>query len=457
MEKGTTIKINAGGSLYFMAEKINEDNNWYLVTTGNKSELFSDVNRSLIIAITMAIVTLAIALLISLLIASTIVKPIVSVDTAVNGIASGNADLTKRLTTKAKDEVGSLVNGFNNFVEKLQNIMAQIQKENAELDKIETSLGISVDNASSSITEILASIESIDGQIQTQSDAVSQTSSAVAEIAENINSLEMMIQNQAGEVSNASSAVEQMIGNIGAVNSSVEKMANSFGKLEYTSKSGIEQQQLVAQKISEVASQSKSLQDANIAIASIANQTNLLAMNAAIEAAHAGEAGKGFAVVADEIRKLSETSTVQSKKIGSELKAIAGTIQNVVEASALSKESFNAVSLLITETDELVRQISAAMEEQQTGSKQILDSLKLMNDSTTEVKNAGQEMKIGNQTILKEVHNLQDTTQVIRSSMKEMHDGAKLMNNTSVTLSDISSQVRSTIRKIGDEIYQFKV
>ena len=234
-------------------------------------------------------------------------------------------------------------------------------------------------------------------------------------------------------------------------------MASSFEQLETSSTNGIEQQKLVDQQISEVAEQSKTLQDANLAIASIASQTNLLAMNAAIEAAHAGEAGKGFAVVADEIRKLSETSSSQSKRIGAELRLIVDTIKRVVDASAKSKESFNYVSTLITDTDELVRQIRAAMEEQQAGSKQILESLKLMNDSTSEVKTAGQEMKSGNQMILNEINNLQNTTLVIKESMSEMSAGAKEMNGTSASLSDISTKVHYSIQKIGNEINQFKV
>ena len=135
---------------------------------------------------------------------------------------------------------------------------------------------------------------------------------------------------------------------------------------------------------------------------------------------------------------------------------IVQTIKKVVEASTKSKESFDLVSNLISDTDDLVRTIRAAMEEQQEGSKQILESLQLMNNSTLEVKTAGQEMKTGNEMILSEIQNLQNTTLVIKESMTEMSAGAEDMNRTGAALSDITNKVRYSIKKIGAEIDQFK-
>ena len=450
------VQLDAGDGYYFAVRTIENTNGWTLVSVGYRKELFRELLININVIIAMSVISILFSLAIASIFAHRIVKPITKVDFAVNEIASGNADLTQRINVDSNDEIGSLEKGFNKFIEKLQNIISQIQGSKTELTAVEDNLVSSISEASSSITEIISNIESVGGQVGSQVSAVSQTSAAVTEIAENINSLELMIQNQSEGVSNASSAVEEMIGNIKAVNQSVEIMSQSFSQLEVTSRNGIDQQRFVDEQISEVSKQSKSLQDANTAIADIASQTNLLAMNAAIEAAHAGEYGKGFAVVADEIRKLSETSSDQSKKISAELHKIVDTINHVVEASAKSTESFGEVSSLIAETDSLVKQINSAMEEQQVGSRQILDSLSVMNNSTSEVKTASHEMKEGNEMILKEIQNLQNTTLVIKQSMNEMSIGAKHMNDTSSTLSNISAQVSDAISKIGQQIDLFK-
>ena len=401
--------------------------------------------------------TIIFSIIISAPFVKMLVKPLLFVKDSISEIASGNADLTKRIPITSHDEIGDVVKGFNSFVEKLQGIVTNLQNSKTQLISADNNLQVSTQEASSSITEIISNIESVNSQIRTQAGSVSETAGAVNQISSNIDSLEKMILSQAACVTQASAAVEQMIGNINSVNNSVGKMISSFKTLQEHSNEGSTTQNNANEKIIRIEEQSKMLQDANTAIANIAEQTNLLAMNAAIEAAHAGEAGKGFAVVADEIRKLSETSTDQSKTIGSELQKIQVTIQEVVDVSNETNTAFSSIAQSINETSQIIEQIQGAMEEQQVGSKQIIEALQSMNNSTSEVRSASQEMTEGNKHILSEVQKLQVATDTMKASIEEMHIGAERINATGAELSSISGQVADNINKIGSEIDLFKV
>ena len=452
-----SAKYNYNGVEYICAYEPIEGSEW-VATCSVPTADFKEKIVPLRIAVVIFVIVFAI---ISFIVVGFIVmrsiKPLNVVKDTIGEIASGNADLTKRISVDSKDEVGAVVVGFNTFVEKLQTIMSQLKASKMKLSDAGENLVASAEDTGASISEIIKNIESIHEQITNQGNSVTETAGAVNEIASNIDSLEKMIENQSSGIHEASAAVEEMIGNIRSVNSSVEKMASSFEDLSTSANSGAQIQIDVNEKIEKIKVQSETLQEANIAISAIAAQTNLLAMNAAIEAAHAGEAGKGFSVVADEIRKLSETSSAQSKTIGDELNSIRDSIDSVVAASSQSSKAFQDVASKINETDELVRQIKAAMEEQTQGSQQINDALHSMNDSTAEVKNASREMSEGNKQILSEVKNLQDATEVMKIKMDEMNVGARRINETGVVLSDISANMKDSIEKIGDEIDQFIV
>ena len=372
-------------------------------------------------------------------------------------IAQGKANLTNRISVKSKNEIGDVAESFNVFTEKLQDIISNMKQTKTALNSAGGKLNESTSETMAAITQISASIEEVGKNLSSQNGEVSKTASSVKHILGSISSLEELVASQAESVEGASSAVEQMIGNISEVNRSVEKMATSFTVLESDAQTGAKTQEELQNQITEIENQSKLLSEANAVIASIAEQTNLLAMNAAIEAAHAGEAGKGFAVVADEIRKLSETSSTQSKTIGEQLNRIQNTIGTVVEATQKGVQGYAHLANEIHETDSLVRQIKAAMTEQQEGSTQITTALHGMNDSTQQVQSASKEMTADSRTIMNQIALLQNESESMQQGIKEMSASAEKINLMGNSLSEISRLMEDSIGKMGKQVDQFEV
>ena len=363
----------------------------------------------------------------------------------------------KHAQVVTRNDFGIIINDLNNAYRIIRTIFQEISKDVNSTLSVSSEVSEHVDQSISEIANVKSISNSVKNEMINQVASVEETSATVEEIIKHIRHLNDEIEKQTSAIDQSSAAIEQMVANVNGVTSSLKKNNGTVQELESASEAGMKKVHIASELSEEVLEKSTLLMDASKVIQDIASQTNLLAMNAAIEAAHAGEAGKGFSVVADEIRKLSETSTAQSKTIGLQLNNIHESINEVVSSSAESSVAFESVSKKIKDTDQLVLQIKSAMEEQAEGSKQINEALHSMNDSSSEVRNASSEMSAGNQAILEEVKRLQDATMVMKESMDEMAVGAKKINETGAALSEISSKVKGSISNIADEIDRFKV
>lgn len=455
--KKVIINSETGEKQLLIYQPFENGTNWSLVFLAPYGLFYNSLSTlALVLVISFLLVVVISVLLIRILLGK-FFKPLNTVKVSVDEIASGNADLSKRIPGSSKDEIGSVVKGFNTFIEILQQIISEIKGSKDKLNEAGQKLVGSTQEATSSINQIISNIDLVHTNIEEQSGSVNETANAVNEIASNIESLDQMIEGQSVGVTKASSAIGQMIENISSINASIDKMTVSFNSLIESARNGSEVQSAVNEKVEEIKNQSEALQEANQAIASIAEQTNLLAMNAAIEAAHAGEAGKGFSVVADEIRKLSETSTVQSKTIGEQLANIRKSIDSVVIASVQSNDAFRNVTENIQNTDGIVRTIKVSLEEQNKGSIEINQALKNMNSSTSQVRDASKEMAEGNKAILDEIKKLQEVTALMKESIEKMSVSAGNITLTGYSLNNISSDMGDIISQIGQQVDKFSV
>jgi len=430
---------------------------WTLVSYLPKHTIYRAGNRTGYISMGMVAFGMIMFFVIFYPIVKRKVKPIVLMTEELKEIAEGEGDLTKAVAVKSKNEIGDLANYFNLTIEKIRKLIVNIKEEGNILSEIGSELAANMNETASAVNEITANIQSIKERIVNQSASVSETHSTMDQVTVNINKLNDHVENQSSHISQASAAIEEMVANIQSVAETLVKNAANVKTLRESSdvgKTGLED---VASDIKEIARESEGLMEINAVMDNIASQTNLLSMNAAIEAAHAGEAGKGFAVVADEIRKLAENSSEQSKTISGVLKKIKESIEKITFSTENVLEKFGAIDSSVKTVSQQEDIIRNAMEEQGIGSKQILDGIGHVNEITRQVQGGSNEMLVGAKEVIRESTNLEKATQEIKSGMNEMASGADHINTAVNHVNEISRKNREAIASLIKEVSRFKV
>lgn len=383
------------------------------------------------------------------------IKPLSSVTESLNAIAQGEGDLTAHIAVHTNDEIGKVAANFNTFISTLHRIISTVKQSVMTLSNAGQELQTNMIAVESTVENINDTITQVRSQITGQSEKVTDVSETMQKINSDIQSLNGSISRQSDMVSTSSQHIEHMVNGINDVVRILENSAEQFNTLSSTSANGYEKVTSVYQKVIEISEKSHGVSDANTIINSIASQTNLLAMNAAIEAAHAGEAGQGFAVVADEIRKLAENSAKQSKSISAALKDLMKSINEVVDTALIAGESFEQVIQAVSHVTEEQTKIRTVMEEQSYNNQQVAQSFETMQKLNADVTQGAERMSQGSQNVLHKTAELVEITSMITASMDNMTSATHNIQDAMQNMTASAATTETGIATVREQIDSF--
>ncbi|MGL1890749.1 MAG: methyl-accepting chemotaxis protein [Spirochaetaceae bacterium] len=409
---------------------------------------------SMLISLIVVALAILVSIIVSMLISRSISKSIETLSSGLSVMVTG--DFTNDIIIKSKDELGTLGSEINRFQEDLNKSLVRIKEsskanEDANIALIETTA-----DSSAVSSEISANINSIDSQVSQLDNSIERSNNEVQEVTSFTNELNNYTSEQMAMVEESTAAITQMIASISSISDLTDNNSNIIKVLESTAREGDNKLTETTELIDEINSTVNEINSMSGIIQNISAQTNLLAMNAAIEAAHAGDAGKGFAVVADEIRKLAEASAMNSKDISNNLKEITKKFELASKSGQSTREAFTNINNNITNVSSALMVVSSSTSELDTGGSQILEAMESLKEISVSVQEKAYEMKAKTKTIEEISSDVFNISGAVSGAISEANIGFSGVTDSMVSLKDVSDRVGVVSKEINHEINKFK-
>ena len=432
-----------------------KDTDWFIVAEGPSSDFSGEYTRMILF-----VFTIFLAIIVCLIFMDIILTRRVSIhfQYIVKGsriIAQG--DFTQRFPDYMTREASQLSEGFNTLSSGIASLVGTIRESSTSIQDVSNQLASNSREINDSVSTSENAINGMNTTISKQSSAISSVNEAVGQMVQKVGTLTSEIETQNQLILSSSNNIEDMMKSFMEITKSTDTMSSKVGNIVQSSEESTNALKKSVEQIQEVQAESGALLEMNKVISSVASQTNLLAMNAAIEAAHAGEIGKGFAVVADEIRKLAETTSKQAKDSSASLKSIQSKINEVSASSLDVEKSFEGTISEIQNFDATMKALSKAVAEQGYKADAIMDSLTDIKTSTGNVKESAEVISEGTKQVEENCKALSSMQNEVDTGLQACSNASKSLSGNSQNMNRISDQAQNSVGLLSEAVRRFKV
>lgn len=367
---------------------------------------------------------------------------------------SGN--LSGRINITTADEVGVLISNQNELMEKLTGTINVLKKET---NKVNDSAQVLTESSSKSLValeSVKQSVYAIESEDKKTNEIISSTYSDIESLKGNAMKVEELVVGQSLSIEQASNSIHEMVNSIANISDITKKADEVSEKLRVTSHSGSQSIKTAEEAIKLIQESSEAVHNAVLIIKKISGQTNLLAMNASIEAAHAGEFGQGFAVVADEVRTLAANSAKNVQTVNDYISDMAEKIENGVQAMQDAKQAFEVIDSGVEETADIVRSIAQAVDIQREGTEETLSATQEVVNSISSIKELASLQRMHTDNVYENTKNIVSSSQAITEALKQTSQAAVNLNEILSDVDKCAADNTSSIQKMKSQIEVFK-